>query len=88
MTSDGYDVGMTTMTIRNVPDTVKEKLVREAKRHRRSLNQQVLVFLENACANSPGRGVEAELEEIRAMRRGVPSMSAAEIDRAKRDGRV
>lgn len=78
---------MTTLTIRNVPDMVKEKLVKEAKRHRRSLNQQVLVYLENACANTAGRGVEAELEEIRSLRRGVLTMTAAEIDQDKRDGR-
>jgi plasmid stability protein len=78
---------MTTMTIRNVPDAIKQTLVQQARRHRRSVNQQVLVLLEDACGYGGATDVESELEAIRALRKGVPSMSQAEIASAKREGR-
>ena len=81
---------MNVMTIRNVPDELRENLKAEAIRNRRSVNQQVLVWLEAAWRGRSGKpgDVEAELREIRALRRGVQPMSAAAIDAAKQEGRA
>lgn len=81
---------MKTMTIRNVPDELREKLKAEAKRNRRSVNQEVLVWLEAAggMGDNKPTDVEAELREIRELRRGIQPMSLAEIEAAKREGRA
>ena len=77
---------MSTMTIRNVPEELVGVLKKAAKRYRRSLNQQVLVCLEEA---SFGQGVAVNVEEdlrnIRAMRAGLAPMGAKRIDAAKRE---
>ncbi len=81
---------MKTMTIRNVPDELREKLKAEATRNRRSVNQEVLVWLEAAgrLGGKKPADVEEELREIRELRRGIEPMSAAEIDAAKKEGRA
>ena len=79
---------MGTMTIRNVPEELLEALKVAAKKHRRSLNQQVLLWLEEACLTKAGTlpDVEVELAEIRQLRTGGKAMTCAEIDAAKREG--
>jgi hypothetical protein len=81
---------MKTMTIRDLPEELVAALKETAKRSRRSLNQQVLVWLEEAwLGRAPDvRDVETELEEIRVLRGGRAPMTADEIDAAKRDGRA
>lgn len=81
---------MSTMTIRNIPEELVNGLKKAAKQHRRSVNQQVLVLLEEACLGKRvGVGdVEAELQEIRALREGLQPMKPAEIEAAKNDGRA
>lgn len=78
------------MAIRNIPDELREKLVEEAKRNRRSLNQKIFVWLETVAGmrSSPPSNVEAELNEIRKLRRKFQPMSASEIDAAKQEGRA
>jgi plasmid stability protein len=39
---------MATMTIKDIPDSVHRQLKRQAVRHHRSLNQEVIVCLERA----------------------------------------
>jgi hypothetical protein len=78
------------MTIRDVPEGLLDALKRTAKQSRRSLNQQVLVWLEDAWL---GRGlavrdVERELQEVRALRGDAEPMTAEEVDAAKRGGRA
>lgn len=85
-----YFSAMSTMTIRNIPEELVDGLKKAAKRHRRSVNQQVLVLLEEACLGKRGgaNDVEAELREIRELREGLRPMSLAEIEAAKNDGRA
>ena len=80
---------MNVMTIRNVPDELRENLKAEAKRNRRSVNQQVLVWLEDAWLKGGEipRDVEGELREIRELRLGIQPISAAQIDAARKEGR-
>ena len=81
---------MKTMTIRDVPEDLLTALKQTAKRSRRSLNQQALVWLEDAWLGKAhdARDVESELQEIRALRGDSQPMTAEEIDAAKREGRA
>ncbi len=45
---------MKVITVRNVPDTIHEGLVRLATSNRRSLQQQILQILESACERDVG----------------------------------
>lgn len=58
---------MATLTIKNVPDELYARLKRQAARHRRSLNSQVIVNLELALESGPGDEA-ALLEELRLLR--------------------
>ena len=81
----GYCPGMSTMTIRNIPEDLVDGLKKVAKIHRRSVNQQVLVMLEEACLGRKrwAADVEEELRQIRELRGNSKPMSAEEIDLAK-----
>ncbi|MDQ8201757.1 Arc family DNA-binding protein [Pelagicoccus sp. SDUM812003] len=80
---------MGSLTIRRVPEGLKEKLVRSARRNRRSLNQEALVLLEEAMRQeSASADVEEQLSRIRALREGIEPLTANEIDAARREGRA
>ena len=78
----------TTLTLKNIPDAVYERLKSSAELHRRSLNSEVIVCLESVLL--PGRiSVTerlAEAREIRALFAGQKFLPG-EIDTAKRAGR-
>lgn len=78
----------TTLTLKNIPDELYERLRASATAHRRSLNGEAIVCLEAVLL--PARADAAErLERARALRASVGRLkaSAAEIDRLKREGR-
>ena len=78
----------TTLTLKNVPDAVYERLKVAAKAHRRSLNSQAIVCLESVLLPtkvSPGE----RLVRARELRAALPAgaFQAREIDAIKREGR-
>ena len=78
----------TTLTLKNIPDAVYERLKSSAELHRRSLNSEVIVCLESVLL--PGRVSVAErLAEARAIRALFAGQKflPGEIDAAKRAGR-
>lgn len=78
----------TTLTLKNIPDVVYEKLRAAADAHRRSLNSEAIVCLEAVLM--PDRVAPAErLARARALRAALPQAKflAADIDAAKRQGR-
>lgn len=78
----------TTLTLKNIPDTVYERLKASAELHRRSLNSEAIVCLESVL--TPARLGSAErLARARALRAtlGNASFPADDIDRLKRQGR-
>jgi plasmid stability protein len=78
----------TTLTLKNVPDEVYERLKASAQAHRRSLNSEANVCLESALL--PGRMAAGErLARARALRAALPKAKfrAQDIDRYKRAGR-
>ena len=78
----------TTLTLKNIPDTVYDRLKAAAGQNRRSLNGEAIVRLESSLA-SPTTSVDLKLARIRALRESMsPNMFlAADIDAFKREGR-
>lgn len=78
----------TTLTLKNIPDEVYERLKLSAETHRRSLNSEAIVCLEAALL--PGRVEPAlRLARARLLRSAGPArkLSARDIDAMKRAGR-
>ena len=78
----------TTLTLKNIPDAVYERLKSAAEVHRRSMNSEAIVCLEAVLMPTKLAPSErlARARELRAM---LPTRDFAtnEIDLAKRDGR-
>jgi plasmid stability protein len=78
----------TTLTLKNIPDEVYERLKASAAAHRRSLNSEAIVCLESVLI--PGRvAVSERLARARALRASLPQQAfqAQDIDALKREGR-
>jgi len=78
----------TTLTLKNIPDEVYERLKLSAQTHRRSMNSEAIVCLEAALL--PSRLTPAEhLARARALRSALPKgrFRARDIDAMKREGR-
>ena len=78
----------TTLTLKNIPDEVYERLKASAQTHRRSLNSEAIVCLESVLL--PYRVDPAErLARARALRASLPKakFKASDIDALKRAGR-
>ena len=79
----------TTLTLKNIPDEVYDRLKQAAEMHRRSLNSEAIVCLESVLL--PGRVAPSErLARIRALRSRLPRkrFKAKDIDALKREGRL
>ena len=78
----------TTLTLKNIPDSVYERLKASAALHRRSMNSEAIVCLEAVLA--PSRIAPAErlvrARELRAALKPAKFL-ARDIDSMKRDGR-
>jgi len=78
----------TSLTLKNIPDTLYERLKAAAELHRRSLNSEAIVCLETVLL--PSRVAAGDrLARARALRVGLPEglFTATGIDAAKRAGR-
>ena len=77
----------TTLTLKNIPDEVYERLKLAAGMHRRSLNSEAIVCLEAVLA--PARIAPGErVTRARALRAGLRvKFSPRDIDALKREGR-
>jgi antitoxin FitA len=78
----------TTLTLKNIPDALYDRLKATAAQHRRSLNSEAILCLESVLMPVRVRPDE-RLARARALRAGLPQdvFRADEIDDAKRDGR-
>lgn len=78
----------TTLTLKNIPDAVYERLKAAAEMHRRSMNSEAIVCLETVLM--PARLAPSErLARARELRAALPqgTFHAKDIDLAKREGR-
>ena len=81
---------MATLTLKNLPDAVLERLRRQAERQHRSVNREAIAILEAAVQPATPVDSEARLAQIHRVRiapRGRP-ITAAYVTRAKREGRL
>lgn len=78
----------TTLTLKNIPDEVYERLKLSAATHRRSMNSEAIVRLEAALLTSTVAPVE-RLARARALRAALPKVKfrAKDIEAMKREGR-
>jgi antitoxin FitA len=78
----------TTITLKNVPDAVYERLKASARDHRRSINGQAIVCLESALAAGQIPPTE-HLSRARALRATLTTCTfrARDTDALKRQGR-
>jgi plasmid stability protein len=78
----------TTLTLKNIPDDVYQRLKASAETHRRSLNSEAIVCLETVLL--PGRMDPGErIARARTLRASLPKpmFKARDIDIMKREGR-
>lgn len=80
---------MASITIKNVPDPLYERLKEIAARNRRSINSEVIVQLERALG-AAAVDADALLARARAVReRGeIPYLTDAELRSAREEGRA
>ena len=78
----------TTLTLKNVPDAVYDRLKLSAETHRRSLNSEAIVCLESVLLPTKVMPSEriARARELRAAL-GPAKFHARDIDIAKQNGR-
>jgi len=81
-------VTMATLTIKNLPNQLYERLRTQAKRHRRSINSEAIVCLEQVLV-SRRTDPEADLEKIRRLRQEMVDLyvTDADLQAAKNEGR-
>jgi len=79
---------MVTITIKNVPPEIYERLKVQAKRNRRSINGEVISIIEKALSIPP-IDVEATLERTRKLRELTAHyvITNEELTRWKNEGR-
>ncbi|ODS90861.1 MAG: plasmid stability protein [Comamonas sp. SCN 65-56] len=78
----------TTLTLKNIPALVYERLKMSARINRRSLNSEAIVCLETVLVATGNQPAE-RLARARALRAGLaPRFAAADIDALKREGRA
>jgi plasmid stability protein len=78
----------TTLTLKNIPDAVYDRLKLAAEMHRRSLNSEAIVCLESVLL--PTKMMPSErIARARELRAALPAAKfrARDIDAAKREGR-
>ena len=78
----------TTLTLKNIPDAVYDRLKLAAEMHRRSLNSEAIVCLESVLL--PTKMMPSErIARARELRAALPigKVRARDIDAAKREDR-
>lgn len=78
----------TTLTLKNIPDAVYERLKAAAETHRRSMNSEAIVCLE-AVLMPTNLTPSERIARARELRAALPQQAfrARDIDSAKRQGR-
>ena len=78
----------TTLTLKNIPDDVYDRLKASAEAHRRSMNSEAIVCLESVLMPTKLPATE-RLARARALRNALPrgKFKARDVDAMKREGR-
>lgn len=70
------------LLIKQMPDDLKEWVAASAKRHRRSMNQEIIMLIEKARAEGAGAGRrdEREIREVLERYRKLPILDGRSAD--------
>ena len=81
---------MATLTIKNLPDALYERLKAKAAEHRRSLNSEAILAVERAVVDAGAPPAEEILAALRRSRGrlGAPFVTDAALRAARNDGRA
>jgi plasmid stability protein len=82
------ETNMVTVTIKNIPEQIYERIKAQAKSNHRSLNGEILTILEQAVSLPP-IDVQATLERARKVRELTANytVTAEEIEKMINEGR-
>ena len=80
---------MVTITVKNLPEEIYEKIKLQAKANRRSVNSEIISIFEHAVQSRTPRDVKEILERARRVREltGQYTTSEEELTRWKKEGR-
>ena len=80
---------MVTITVKNIPEDIYERIKLQAKANRRSVNSEIISIFEQAVPNRTPRDVKEILERARKVRELTAhyTITADEINRWKKEGR-
>ena len=80
---------MATITIKNIPEDIYEKIKMQAKANRRSVNSEIISIFEHAVQKRTPMDVQEILERARKVRELTANymITNEEIDRWKKEGR-
>ncbi len=82
-----HPITVPTLTIKKVPEILYRKLKERAARHHRSMNNEVIVCLEQILLPTP-RDAEALIREAEALNQKVGKTFPDIVGEAKREGRA
>jgi plasmid stability protein len=84
-----HEVEMATITIKNVPDEIYEKIKMQARANRRSVNSEIISIFEHAVQKRTPRDIQEILERARKIRELTAhyTTNAEEIERGINEGR-
>lgn len=79
---------MTSLTIKNIPDELYERLKQSAAANRRSINNEVIYYLERMLPRQP-RDVEEIMARVKVVQEGVPdyTVTPEELEEIINEGR-
>jgi plasmid stability protein len=80
---------MVTITVKNIPEELYERIKAQAKANRRSINKEIISIIERAIPTRTPIDVRDILERARKVRELTANytITAEEIDRWKKEGR-
>ena len=83
------EVKMITITVKNIPEEIYERIKIQAKANRRSVNSEIISIFEQAIPKRAPMDVKDILERARRVREFTAhyTVTAEEIDRWKKEGR-
>ncbi|MGH8522956.1 MAG: FitA-like ribbon-helix-helix domain-containing protein [Gammaproteobacteria bacterium] len=78
---------MPTITLKNIPDELHQRLRLSANRHHRSLNREIISLLETSLAGG-SNDTDELFSELNALHSRLPPVDHELIDKLKREGRA
>lgn len=81
---------MANITVKHIPDDLYAKIKASALRNRRSINNEIIIWIERAAGIATQTDVEGRIVRARALRAQIEGFiaNADEISRAKNEGRL